>query len=194
MVRRRKRPFAACPLDCAGAGWPSASFSARRERSNGCAWAIPGYALLAVLLLRDLAQAGWARRIACASLVTTTIILCIRVVPKAVTEDQPAKAVDFTGPLPPFTDTYLAGRLALQDAHGILMANTDIRGFLYPGGVRVIGMRRALVGPIEWLPGKAPQGFEQVAPSMRWAASVQLAWPPRWLRRAAAPGIPVPVE
>jgi hypothetical protein len=158
------------------------------------AWAIPGYALLAALLLRDLAWPGWARRIALASLAGTAIVLCLRVVPEAVAEDQPAKAVDFAGPSPSFFDTYLAGELALRDARGVLHDDTDMRAFLYPGGVRVIGLRRDLVGPVEWLPGQAPPGFDGTAPSARWAASVRLAWPPRWLRRASPPGIPVPAK
>ena len=158
-------------------------------------WAMPGYALLAALLLRDFANAaGWTRRVAWASVAVTAGLLCVRVVPKAVAEDQPAKAVDFAGPLPPFLDTFFAGRLALRDGRGVLRDGTGIRGFIYPGGVRVIGLRRDLVGPIAWLPGGAPQGFGNATPSARWGISVRFAWPPPWLRRAPAPGIPVPVQ
>lgn len=158
------------------------------------AWTIPGYALLGALLVRDLGRAGWARRVALTSLVATALVLCLRVVPAAVAEDRPAKAVDFAGLMPPFFETFLAGRMALRDARGELHDYKDIRVFLYPGGVRVIGLRRDLVGPVEWLPGHAPQGFEGTVPSARWADSIQLAWPPHWLRRASPPGIPVPAS
>lgn len=155
-------------------------------------WAIPGYALLAALLGRDLIRPGRMRRVAAASLVATAVVLCLRVVPKRLTADtQPAKAVDFAGPLPPFDRTYLARRLALRDARGVLRNAVNMRVFLYPGGVRVIGLRRDLVGPVTWLPGEAPQGFQDASPAARWAISVRLAWP-RWLERAPPPAIPIP--
>jgi hypothetical protein len=155
-------------------------------------WAIPGYALLAGLLLRDLARPGRTRRVAWASLVATTIVLCVRVLPKAVPDDRPAKAVDFAGPLPPFIDTFLMGRLALRDGRGVLHDYTDFRALLYPGGVRVMALRRDLVGPIEWLPGDAPQGFEGTHPGVRWTTSIRLVWPPQWLQQASPPAILVP--
>lgn len=163
------------------------------------AWAFPGYALLAALLLRDLVRAGgvgrlgrWARPIGWASVAGTLLLLCVRVVPVPAAAGEPAKAVDYAGPLPPFNDTYMAGRLLLRDERGEMADYTTIRGFLYPGGMRVVGLRRDMVGPMAWVPGHAPPGFEGAAPSARWTIAVQLAWPPRWLRRAAAPGIPLP--
>ena len=124
----------------------------------------------------------------------TLLVLCLRIVPAPVAADQPAKAVDFPGPLPPFIDTFLSGRLALRDQEGVLLDYRDMRGFLVPGGLRVIGLRRYIRGSLEWLPGHAPEGYDRVVPSTRWAPAVQLAWPPRWLRRAAPPGIPVPLS
>lgn len=158
------------------------------------AWAVPGYALLAVLLLRDVVASRRSRVVAGASVVGVGLLLCVRVVPRPVAGDEPAKALDFAGPLPPFPDTYLAGRLALQDARGVLRDQTDMRAVIYPGGVRVVGLRRDMAGPVSWAPGQAPQGFEGAAPSARWGIGLQLAWPPRWLRRASPPGIPVPVS
>ncbi len=155
-------------------------------------WAIPGYALLAALLLRDLARAGQARRIGCASVAGTLLMLCVQFDPKAVAEPKPAKAVDFVGPTPPFLETYFSKPLAIRDSHGVLLNNTDVRVFLYPDGVRVVGLRRDLVGPVEWLPNQAPLGFEGVPAARRWAVSARLAWPPRWLASPPAPGIPVP--
>ena len=158
------------------------------------AWAVPGYALVAALLVRDLVRPGRARRIAALSLAGAVVVLCLRCVPEAVAVQYPAKAVDFAGPMPSFMDTYLLKPLAVRDARGVLLNKADMRVFLYPGGVRVIGLRRDLVGPVEWLPGEAPPGFEGTAPAARWAGSIHLAWPPPWLSRARPPGIPVPVK
>ena len=158
------------------------------------AWAVPGYALLAALLVRDLTRPGRARRIAALSLAGTGLVLCLRCVPEAVAVQQPAKAVDFAGPMPSFMDTYLLKSLAVRDARGVLENVKDMRVFLYPGGVRVVGLRRDFAGPVEWPHGEAPQGFEHTAPAARWAESIRLAWPPRWLSRARPPGIPVSVK
>ena len=158
------------------------------------AWAVPGYALLATLLVRDLVKPGTARRIAALSLAGTGVVLCLRCVPVEVAVQEPAKAVDFAGPMPPFLDTYLLKPLAVRDARGVLENIRDMRVVLYPRGVRVIALRRDFAGPVEWLPGEAPPGFEGTAPSARWADSIRLAWPPRWLSRASPPGIPVPVK
>ena len=158
------------------------------------AWAIPGYALLAALLVRDLAGKRWPRGVAVAAIIGTAALLCVRVVPRAVSADEPAKAVDFAGPMPPFVDTFLMGALAVRDANGVLHDYSDFRGLIYPGGVRVIGIRRELTGPVEWVPGSAPQGFERTIPDARWAESIRLAWPPRWIRRAPRPAIPVPLS
>ena len=64
-------------------------------------WAIPGYALLAALLLRDLLQRGAPRLVAVGSAAATFLVLSLRVLPTPVPETDPAKAIDFTGPLPP---------------------------------------------------------------------------------------------
>ena len=159
-------------------------------------WAIPGYGLLAWCLLQDLLAPARVRTraLAGASVVATLLVLSLRVVPAPVGPDRPAKAIDFAGPAAPFWDTFLGGRLALRDADGVMREGHDIRGFLYPGGVRVIGLRRDLVGAVEWLPGGAPIGYEGSQPSARWVPSLRLSWPPRWLRQAPPPGIPLPVS
>lgn len=157
-------------------------------------WALPGYALLAALLLRDLVRAGWPRRVAVASLAVSMLVLCVRVVPLPARADEPAKALDFEGPNPPFFDTFFSGRMAVRDSLGVLLDNSAIRAFIYPGGVRVIGLRRDFVGPVAWLPGRAPQAFEGREPVARWKIGYRLRWPPPWFRRAQPPAIPVPVE
>ena len=157
-------------------------------------WAIPGYALLAALLLRDGARPGWPRRIAGASMAATAIVLGLRVVPTPAAADQPAKAVDFAGPVPPFTSTYLDWSLALQDARGVLRNMVDVRVLIYPSGVRVLALRRGLAGAVEWIPGRSPSGYEGVKPASRWTTATRFTWPPRWLRPAPPSAIGIPSE
>ena len=158
-------------------------------------WAIPGYALLALLLIRDGLRHGRPRRIAVVSLAGTLLVLCVRCDPKAAASELgTAKAVDFAAPLPPFLPTYF-GASAVQDAKGVLRNGAAMRVFVYLGGVRVIGMQRDLVGPVRWLPGEAPPGFDAAAaPIARWSMSLRLSWPPSWLRRSREPRIPVPAR
>jgi len=158
------------------------------------AWAVPGYGLMAALLIRDLARPGWPRRIAGASAVAAAVVFGLRVVPAPAAADQPAKAVDFAGPVPPFTDTYLDWSLALQDARGVLRNMVDVRVLVYPSGIRVLALRRGLVGTVEWIPGRSPQGYEGTKPTSRWTMATRFTWPPRWLRTPPPSAIGIPSE
>ena len=160
------------------------------------AWAYPGYALLAALLVRDLIRprCAWARWAGAGSIAVALVVLCLRLEPAPVTAEQPAKAVDFAGPLPPYLDTLFIASLRLRDASGEMTNLTDFRTILYPGGVRVIGLRRDISGSVSWLRGHAPVGFETAAPAARWAAHLSAAWPPVWLDRAPPPVIPIPLQ
>ena len=73
------------------------------------AWAVPGYGLVAALLIRDLARPGWPRRIAGASAVAAAVVFGLRVVPAPAAAEQPAKAVDFAGPYRPLPTHTLTG-------------------------------------------------------------------------------------
>lgn len=160
------------------------------------AWAFPGYALLAALLIRDLLTPRPTMRrcaIGWISLAATLSLLCLRVVP-APARGEAAKAIDFSGPLPPFLDTYMDGRLALRDNAGVLHDQRDMRVFLYPGGVRVVGMRRDIRGVVHWLPGQAPKGFADSVPTARWRTSIRFAWPPSWWQRGEPSAIPIPTS
>ena len=149
---------------------------------------------MAALLIRDLARPGWPRRIAGASAVAAAVVFGLRVVPAPAAADQPAKAVDFAGPVPPFTDTYLDWSLALQDARGVLRNMVDVRVLVYPSGIRVLALRRGLVGTVEWIPGRSPQGYEGTKPTSRWTMATRFTWPPRWLRTPPPSAIGIPSE
>ena len=157
-------------------------------------WAIPGYALLASLLLRDLLwpkRAG-ARWTTLALAAVTAIALCWRSAPRPT--DGAARAVDFAGPLPPYMDTMFFRPLVLRDGGGTLFKGVDFRAFLYPGGVRVIALRRELTGTVEWVPGYAPEGFEGAKPVARWRSAAVWQWPPAWWAAPRPPAIPMPGE
>jgi hypothetical protein len=153
-------------------------------------WALPGWALLAALLLRDLARPGRAlarpgraRWIAAASLPATALLLCLRAVPVPAADDAPAKALDFAGPTPGFAASYFGDDLALHVELGDLHNFTGMRVLPTPHGVRVIALRRAFTGRVGWVPGHAPPGFEGTAPVARSVSGTRLAFPPHWWRR-----------
>lgn len=155
-------------------------------------FAIPGYALLAVLLVRDLARPGWPRGAALASAALVLAAVSARFDPKPVRADEPAKAVDFLGPPPPFTETLLLNSFALEDDRGRLVNLADVRVLVALDGVRVVALRRDFAGQVRWVPGHAPAGYEGAEPARRMGVALRLSWPPRWLKRSIGPRIPIP--
>ena len=129
-------------------------------------WAIPGYGLLAAMLLRDLAWSPGRRRLAAASLVVTLAVLCIHINPRPVAEDTPAQMLDFSGAVPGFDQSYFAP-LTLVDARGALMNLRQMRAFPIPGGMRVVAMRRSFFGPVAWQAGHAPADTAMAQPARR---------------------------
>lgn len=109
-------------------------------------WAIPGFALLAWLLVAELA--GWRRAPAWAAaggLVLVGLLSLIRVTPVAVT--GPAKMVELHGDPPTFGQSYF-GAIVVYDALGRLRGEGQIRAFPVRGGMRVVGLVRDLEGAV----------------------------------------------
>lgn len=153
-------------------------------------WTIPGYALLAVLLTRDLFQSHRLRVMAFSAVVSALALVGLRFDPQTVGPEISAKAIDFDGPLPPYLETYF-GRFALADDGGIFSNKTDMRVFVSLHGIQVISLRRDFVGPVHWLPGLAPPGYENVPASRRLAISLRWTLPPHWWPIQGNPRIPV---
>lgn len=161
------------------------------------AWAIPGYALVGGLLVRDLlfrpaAQQHPRRRAAAAAvacLLAAVPVLCLRIEPNEVGPGENAKAVDFAAPAPPYLETYLA-ELSAQDGLGIQQNISEVRAVPTLGGVRLFGLKRDFVGPVAWAAGRAPPGLEGIVATRRWNTSLRFRWP-AWLRRAPAPTMPI---
>lgn len=158
------------------------------------AWAIPGHALLAALLVRDLlspdSRTGRTRAGAIAAVVLAVSAVCFRFDPLPVGPGQAAKAIDFDGPIPPFVQTYL-NDFTLADDLGTLRNVSDVRVFPALHGIRVVALRRDFVGQLRWI-GPAPEGFESIEASRRLAIGTGWAFPPQWILRQRGPRIPAP--
>lgn len=154
-------------------------------------WSIPGLALLAALLLRDLCRRGRPRLLAAGAVVVTALALGVRLEPKEAPEARVVKAVDFDGPMPPFTGAYFEASTLVDDV-GPMTNAVAMRVFIVPSGIRVIGMQRDIVGAVHWRAGAAPPGFEAAAAARRLVIAVRWSWPPAWLWKAKGPRIPVP--
>lgn len=140
-------------------------------------WAMPGYALFAALLLRDLTRrADW--RWAAGSLAFVLAISAIRLEPTSVGVGQAAKMIDIAGPVPPFMTTYMS-RLPAHDDVGPLLNIQSIRAFPIATGTRVIGIRRWITGPLVWEDG-TPAGMNAQGAQTRYSISLRWGWP-RWL-------------
>ena len=154
-------------------------------------WAVPGYALLASLLLRDLVRPGGARLGAAGALAAAAVLLGVRLDPKEAGDARAVKAVDFDGPLPPFQQAYF-GTSTLLDSIGPMANGVAMRVFVYPTGIRVMGLQRDIVGPVRWVAGMAPPGFEGAVPARRLVIGLRWTWRPPWWHREDGPRIPVP--
>ncbi len=153
-------------------------------------WAFPAYALLAVMLLRDLARpvVRSQRLIAVASLAGTAVLACLHLDPAPAEAGQPAKMLTFAGPDDGFAPLYF-GALTVRDVSGELDNIRDMRAFPVPSGMRVIALARDFEGNERWEAGHAPPGAIALAPARRWVVGVRLGRP-CWLPglRCAAAG------
>ena len=153
-------------------------------------WTVPGYALLAWLLVRDLARWPLARlparpRYAAAgSLLAVAVLSCLRIEPRPAGPDEPAKMLEYHGPAPGFAASY-EGDLVLHDALGSLASVSGMRAVPVPGGMRVLALARPFTGPVTFdradgLPGGLPEGLPEGLldhPPDRWAGHVVLGRP-----------------
>jgi hypothetical protein len=114
-------------------------------------WTFPGFALLAVLLLRGLLDRNGtsrrARRIAMACVVATAALVCVRFDPVPAQTGRSIDALDFREASPGFDIAYF-GKLTVIDGAGTLKNITQIRSIPMPDGVRVLALTRAFREPI----------------------------------------------
>jgi hypothetical protein len=109
-------------------------------------WSFPGFALLALLLVRDVLQRG-RRLLAVASCACVITLLCIHLDPTPAAQGEAADALDFRVDSPSFEAAYF-GDLKITDAEGILSNVQNIRSIPLPGTIRVLTLTRALHGDI----------------------------------------------
>lgn len=149
-------------------------------------WALPGYGLLAVLLLRDVLrpEVGYRRTIAYASVIVTGAVLCVHLDPRPATEAEPAKMLDFPAAPLHFEAAYF-GNWALHDDASELGNITAVRGIPTTSGMRVIALRRDVAGPVGWV--AAPDGWQPgEGPPQRWQIGFSIGLP-CWLLRCTGP-------
>jgi len=138
-------------------------------------WMVPGFALLAVLWVRQLIMGR--RLVAVLALVGLLVILSVRIVPERETNGGQSRLAYFPGLIVSWPDGYLAPALALQDAAGSLPNITAMRLVPLPDGLRAVALRRKFEPPIAWAAGAAPTGAQQAAAPYFYYEHVTIGWP-----------------
>ena len=138
-------------------------------------WAVPGYALLAWLLLRDLA--GWRHArpwAAFGGLALVGAVAWLRVVPGAAGPGEAAKMLAFRGEPPVFATPLFGNQIALRDGRGVMRNVEQMRIVPEPDGMRVFALSRRFDGPVKWeategLPATTTAAVpERVVPRLGW--------------------------
>jgi len=141
-------------------------------------WAVPGYALLAWLLVLDLVR--WRRAApsyaAAGGLAVVGLLATVRIAPRPVGPGEPAKMLEFPGPAPGFDQSNF-GNFTLRDAQGPLRNVPEIRAIPVPGGMRVIALTRDIEGPVVFEPGHGFAPALVAAEPLRFGAGLVLGRP-----------------
>ena len=148
-------------------------------------WAIPGYALLGWLLLRDLVlwRRAWPSYVAAGSLGAAVLLSLVRVAPVVAPPGAPAKMLEFHGPAPGFDQSYM-DELILRDEHGPMANVANVRAFPVPGGMRVVALSRPIEGAVSFDPGHHLPIAVLEAEPVRYVARAQFGrpcWLSRWM-------------
>lgn len=146
-------------------------------------WALPGLALLAFLVVRDLMR--WRRApgfpLAPLAVAATLLLLLLRPAPVEVPAGTPAKMLAYAGTPPTFEAAYL-GAPALRDSAGEVRGLGALRALPVPGGMRVYALRRPFGDDPVWV--APPPGWMGTAPPVRYGIAWRLSVP-CWTRLAA---------
>jgi hypothetical protein len=139
-------------------------------------WVLPGYGLLALLLVQDLLlpQTRRRRAIGGLALIATLLMLCIHLEPKPAAASEPAKMVEFSGIRSEFATPYF-GQWALRDGSGELRNVSFVRGVPTPSGLRIVALRRPITGAVDW--SANPAGWQTTEPPLRWRIGVSIGRP-----------------
>jgi hypothetical protein len=121
-------------------------------------WSFPGWALLGVLLLRDLRQPAH-RRLAAGSVVVVMLLLCVRLVPRPAIDGESVEALDYPMPATPTDSVYFTG-LTIHDDLGTLNNIAQIRAIQMPNAVRVLTLTRPIHGAVT----TTSQGLDAITP------------------------------
>ena len=145
-------------------------------------WTFPGFALLAVLLLRDLAEAA-TRRPAALALAAAVLALCVRIVPAPAAAGDAVRALDFAAG-ESLSDSVYFDPVELRDARGTMHNIRQMRAIRFGTGVRVLALTR----PFE-MPVSIPDAQVGGAVGMPLAEAIEIGLPTwLWRRDAGALG------
>jgi hypothetical protein len=139
-------------------------------------WTLPGFGLLGWLLVRDLYA---RRRLAWGALAVLFLLSCVRVTPRLVGPAEPAVAVDIPGAAATEKNSTMNPGLTAIDDDGLLPSPNVIRAFPFPltPGARLIGLRRDLVGTVDWVPHYGIPMPDDPPPQKRWGEHIRLGYP-----------------
>ncbi|UPG73126.1 hypothetical protein MVG78_02805 [Roseomonas gilardii subsp. gilardii] len=144
-------------------------------------WAMPGFGLMAFLLLRDLLL--WRRApafpLAPLALLASLPVLCLQLVPVEVPATAPARMLRYEGPAPGFDASYFGDAILLDEGRRLRNVH-DIRLIPIPGGIRVFALRQPFLGTLDW--AVPPPGEAALSPPRRYAARWRLGQP-CWMPR-----------
>ncbi len=147
-------------------------------------WMLPGMALFAFLLLRELVFGR--RRAASLALAAVLVLYVVRWRPHPAAEAEPAWMVQVAGPTPGWDETYFAA-FTIRDERGVLVSIKDFRALPDSQGWRLIALRRPfygslLIGGLGHPPdGPVPPVWAK-AGTRRWSRSFGVRLP-CWLSR-----------
>ena len=146
-------------------------------------WSFPGFALLGVLLVRDLWSAT-TRLPAAAALAAVALMLCVKIVPVPTSLGSSVKAVDFLVGQRSF-DKFYFDPLQMVDAAGPMENIKQVRAIAIRQGVRILALTRSLEMPFtvssgDLSPVNAVPLSEQISfglPSWLWGRSDEMFGP-----------------
>lgn len=134
-------------------------------------WTFPGLGLFAFWLGQNLIRKN-TRLAAAAALALVTLVSAIRLVPVPAQASQLAAMVQLPGPQLAWENIYLKS-WQVTDVNGLIARPLSVRVIPDSQGVRLLPQRHEFDGQVVWV----NQPDRQVAPEIRWAATIRLGYP-----------------
>ena len=139
-------------------------------------WTLPGFGLLAWLLLKELRL---RQPVAWSALAFVLLLSCIHVAPRPAAANEDATVVDIPGPVSTETNSTMTTQLMVTDSRGALTNILSMRAipFPYGNGVRLFGIKRDFSSSVDWVPGHGLDMPADAPPQRRWAEQISIGYP-----------------